>query len=592
MKYLLFAFTVLSFAISSFAGSIKYNLRMTKPENHYFQVEMELDGFKEKQLKVKMPVWAPGSYLVREFAKNINLVTAFDKSGNEIPVKKVDKNTWCIDKGKTKDIVVKYEVYSFEVSVRTPFLDLTHGFVSGTGVFMYVDGYKDQSGKLEVFLPEMFKTISTSLDETGDGVTKDGSTTFAYTNYDQLADCPIEIGNQEVFSFDAAGVKHTVAMYGVANYDIPTLQKDMAKIVEAATAVFGQNPNKKYTFIIHNEVNAQGGLEHVNSTVLSVNRWTYDGAAYKGFLSLVAHEYFHLWNVKRIRPVELGPFDYDNENYTSLLWVMEGFTSYYDELLLLRAGYYTKEELLKKLFSSINYVEGSTGARVQPVAHASFDAWIKAYRPTENSGNTTISYYPKGAAIAVVLDAMIIKEYEGKKSLDDFMQHLYATYYEGKGRGFSEDEFKKELESFLHQNMDLFYDNYINGTTMIDYPKYLGLVGLDVKYSGEAKASSGLLLKGDKQVEVYRIRAESSAEEAGLSVGDEIIGCNGFRVDKKALEDMLNNAEAGEVFEILFSRDELLYSTQIKIGLYEKPEFSYELPKEETELFKYWLRGL
>ena len=327
--------------LSSFGMSISYELRMPKPQNHYFEVQMNIADNDEKQIEVKMPVWTPGSYLVREFSKNVNLVKAFTKDGKTLKVSKKSKNAWLIDAGNEKNIQVKYEVYSFEVSVRTPFLDLSHGFVSGSGVFMYVEKAKNQAGSVTVFPHESFKRISTSLplDHTAKGTGQ----RFNFENYDQLVDCPMEIGNQEIFEFSAAGVLHSVAMYGDANYNVEQLKKDMAKIVEAETAVIGKNPNKKYTFIVHNVVDGQGGLEHMNSTVLSVNRWTYAGKQYVDFLNLVAHEYFHLWNVKRIRPIELGPFNYDEENYTTLLWVMEGFTSYYDELILRRTGFYTED---------------------------------------------------------------------------------------------------------------------------------------------------------------------------------------------------------------------------------------------------------
>ncbi|NVK64060.1 MAG: M61 family metallopeptidase, partial [Flavobacteriales bacterium] len=308
-----------------------------------------------------------------------------------------------------------------------------------------------------------------------------------------------------------------------------------------------------------------------------------------------AHEYFHLWNVKRIRPIELGPFDYDNENYTSLLWVMEGFTSYYDELLLLRAGYYTKDDYLRRLFSTLNYVEGSTGARVQPVAHASFDAWIKAYRPNENSRNTTISYYSKGSVIAAILDAKIIKKYKGKKSLDDFMQHIYAKYFEGKKRGFSEDEFKAELEDFLKEDMDEFYAKYINGTEIPDYKSIFEAVGVNVEYIGLPEPSVGVTLSesGGKTI-VKGIRRGSAAEEGGLSVNDEIIGCNGLRVDKRSLEQFFDSLNNGDEIELLISRDQQLYSVTIQVTPYEQPKFSYELTndsKSKTQkLSDYWLR--
>lgn len=595
-KFMLKYWTSLLIASITFIGfgqQVNYKLRMEQPQNHYFQVEMAVNDVKSEEVIVKLPVWSPGSYLVREFSKNLDLVKAEDNQGKALEIKKISKNAWKVTKPKGADFTVKYEVYAFELTVRTSFLDLTHGFVSGPSVFMYVDGLKDKSGNLEIFPYRGFSKITTALPRASEGVSGDGSTKYTYNDYDQLVDCPIEIGNQVEFDFEAAGVKHHVGIYGAGNFSIDDLKRDMAHIIEAATEVFGQNPNKDYTFIIHNVQDGQGGLEHVNSTTLSVNRFTYSGSEYIKFLSLVAHEYFHLWNVKRIRPVELGPFDYDNENYTSLLWVMEGFTSYYDELLLLRAGYYTKEDYLRRLFSTLNYVEGSAGARVQPVAHASFDAWIKAYRPNENSRNTTISYYSKGAVIAAILDAKIIKKYKGKKSLDDFMQHIYAKYFEGKSRGFSEDEFKAELEDFLKEDLDEFYAKYINGTEIPDYKSIFEAVGLAVEYIGEPEPSVGVTLgeSGGKTV-VKGIRRGSAAEEGGLSVNDEIIGCNGLRVDKRSLEQFFDSVDNGEEMELLISRDQQLYSVSIQVTPYEQPKFSYELTNNSKtqKLSDYWLR--
>lgn len=575
------------------AQSISYQLRMPKPQNHYFEVEMTLADFKEKQLDIKMPVWAPGSYLVREFSKNVNLVKAFDEKGKEIQVQKKKKNTWAISTDGNKKIKVKYEVYSFELSVRTPFLDLTHGFVSGSGVFMYVEGYKDKKGTLEVVPHASFKTITTALPKAGMSVQKDGSQTFEFSNYDQLVDCPIEIGNQIVFDFMASGTKHTVAMYGEAYYDIEALKMDMAKVVDAETAIFGSNPNKDYVFIVHNVVDGQGGLEHTNSCVLSVNRWTYGGSEYRNFLNLVAHEYFHLWNVKRIRPIELGPFDYEQENYTTLLWVMEGFTSYYDELILRRAGYYTKEEMLGKIQSSVNYVEGSVGSRVQPVAHASFDAWIKAYRPTENSANTTMTYYSRGTILGSVFDVAIISNSKGKQGLDHFMKHLYQKFYVEMNRGFTEAEFKAELEKFVGKNLDDFFKKYIHGTEIIPYAEIFDNVGVSVKDVTSFKPSFGATVREENgKVIVKGIRANSCAEDAGISVGDEIVGCNGFRVNQSMLEGMMNGLNTSETAELLVAREEKLFSLKVKMTNYRKPQFQFqqEVGGKNENLFNYWLR--
>lgn len=591
LKYLI-SLLLLAVSTISFSQSVSYDLSMPKPQDHYFHVKMHMKDFKEDTLTVKMPVWAPGSYLVREFSKNVNLVKAFDKEGKELEVFKSSKNTWNVVNPSHGAVEVRYEVYSFELSVRTSFLDDTHGFVSGTGVFMYVDQHKDLSGEVNVYPGRNFSKITTALPNKGEGVIKDGSQTFTFKDYDHLVDCPIEIGNQEIFEFDAAGVKHTVAMYGVGNYDIDVLKKDMARIIEEATAVFGQNPNKEYTFIIHNVVDAQGGLEHTNSTVLSVNRWSYEGSKYLGFLSLVAHEYFHLWNVKRIRPIELGPFNYDEENYTSLLWVMEGFTSYYDELLLLRAGYYTRDKFMNKMLSTLNYVEGSTGTRVQPVAHASYDAWIKAYRPNENSANTTMSYYSRGSVIAMMLDAKIINKSKGKQCLDHFLQHIYKEFYEKKGRGFTEDEFKTELEKFAG-DLDAFFTKYIHGTEIPDYNKVFAPVGMNMTYIGTPRPDAGISVSGSGgSTKVKRIRSGSAAETAGLSVNDEIIGVNGFRTDAKSFNEFVNTLQAGDKVSIIYARENIIGITDMVITNYEQPKFEYSFGtgKVTQKLLDYWLR--
>ena len=584
-------FTITSFL--SWSIEIAYSVHMSKPQNHYFEVEMSLSQLNQKTLLVKLPVWAPGSYLVREFSKNMNLVHAFNEQGKELEITKTAKNAWQINTAGIKSLKIRYEVYSFELSVRTSFLDLTHGYISGPGIFMYVDNCKAKKGILKVFPFETFKKINTALPIAPLELQGNAYQAFEFENYDQLVDCPIEIGNQVVFEFNAAGVKHTVAMYGEANYNIPLLKVDMAKIIESETAVFGFNPNKNYLFIIHNVPGGDGGLEHVNSTTLSVNRWTYSGADYLGFLNLVAHEYFHLWNVKRIRPIELGPFNYDQEVYTSLLWVMEGFTSYYDELMMLRAGYYSQAEYLTKLQSLINYAEGSVGSRVQPVAHASFDAWIKSYRPNENSANTTMSYYSRGAVIASVFDAMIINKYNGTKCLDDFMQHLYKTYHEKLNRGFTVAEFKNELAIFTGQDMTIFFKKYIDGTEIIPFADYFSKVGVTVKQNALTRASFGATVQNSGgKVIIKSIRANSAAEDAGLSVNDEVIGCNGYRVDQPMLEGIMNGLEVNEEVELLLSRDEILFSVKVKITNYTRPQFILTPTNsvEEAAKFNYWLR--
>lgn len=587
-------FTLVLCAVNAiaFGAKISYTLKMPRPQNHYFQVEMQVEQLKQKTATVKLPVWAPGSYLVREFSRHLNQVKAYSLQGAALPIIKKTKNAWEIDlKGQTA-FVVKYEVYAFELSVRTSFLDETHGFVSGPSMFMYLDGHKETGGELLVQPHASFKRVSTGL--TLKSLMKQGSNqTFTFENYDQLVDCPIEIGNQFEFDFEAAGVKHTVAMYGEGNFDPERLKADMAKIVEEETKVVGVNPNKRYVFIVHNVVGGDGGLEHCNSTVLSVDRWTYEGSNYINFLNLVAHEYFHLWNVKRIRPIELGPFNYDQEVYTNYLWVMEGFTSYYDELILRRCGFYSQEEMMKKIQIAVNYVESSVGARVQPVAHASFDAWIKAYRPNENSSNTTMTYYSRGLVIAAVLDAMIIKQSNGTECLDHLMKDLYETYYVAKNRGFTDVEFKACLAKHTGQDMAEFFQKYIDGTEVIPYAMYFLPLGVDVSDVGGVKPVFGANVSEEGgKVRIKSIRANSAAEDAGLSVNDEVIACMNYRVDKAMLDALMNGASIGDEFELTIARDQLMRKVIVKITGQKKSSFIFTNRHTDATLplYTYWLR--
>jgi predicted metalloprotease with PDZ domain len=588
MKKSLFIFLFLScFSLVSKAISVDYQVGMSAPNSHYFEVEMTVDEVNSEFITIKMPVWAPGSYLVREFSKNVNIVRATGSDGKSLEVKKVAKNAWQIASNGSKKIKINYEVYAFELTVRTSFLDDSHGYINGTSVFMYVDGEKETAGTLTIDAHDSFKKIATALPLKGKNV-------YTYANYDHLVDCPIEIGNHLEFSFKAAGVDHKVAMYGDGNFDVATLQKDMAKIVEAETKIMGENPNENYLFIIHNLTVGSGGLEHSNSTTLQVNRWTYQGADYNGFISLVAHEYFHLWNVKRMRPNTLGPFNYDDENYTDLLWVMEGFTSYYDELVLRRAGFFTEDEYLNKLFSSINYVENQPGNLVQPVAHASFDAWIKSYRPNENSANTTISYYSKGQILAAVLDIYIIQKFAHQKCLDDFLRMLYTDFYKKQAIGYTEAQFQTSLESFLGEDMDWFFDKYVYGTTTLDYGKFFAGVGLNV-VDNVKEASPELGIKTNEsagKLMITGVTKNSAAEKQGLSVNDEIIAVDGFRVNKSAFDAMMSKKKNGDELEIILSRDNVIKTYELKMG--ERKAVNYVYSANFTEQtksnFNYWLR--
>jgi predicted metalloprotease with PDZ domain len=436
------------------AGKPQINYTITFPEAqaHYVEVEMTIAGLNQKTTALKMPVWTPGSYLVREFSKNVEGFNATYK-GNALTFGKISKNTWQVNTAGVSELKVKYRVYAYEISVRTAFIDASHAFLSSASIFMYPAGMLNQPSTIKIVPYQGWTKVSTGLDAVGTD-----PFVLKAPNYDILFDSPIEVGNQDTFDFNAAGVHYEVAMYGGGNYDKERLKTDMAKIIEQQTAMMGENPNKRYTFIVHNFLKGGGGLEHLNSTVLGATRDAYSTEkGYKGFLELVSHEHFHLWNVKRLRPIALGPFDYENENYTTNLWIAEGFTAYYEGKFLRYSGINDESGFLATLADDLSSLDNQPGAKIQSASESSFDAWIKYYRPNENSANSTVSYYLKGSVIGYLMDLEIINDSQGKYSLDDVMHYMYNEYYKIRKRGYTDAEFKLAFEKFAGKNLDDFY---------------------------------------------------------------------------------------------------------------------------------------
>jgi len=587
---LLMAFLCLGNAAATMAAELHYTLSMPEPHTHYFKVEADLSGANKKYIDFTMPVWAPGSYLVREFAKNVENFRATDKSGKSLRSEKIDKNTWRVYSNKPDAVHVTYDVYAFEVSVRTSFLDASHGYVNGTSTFMYAEGYEKTQGTLVVKPYQGWDKVSTGLKSTG-------NFTFTFPNYDILADSPLEIGNHPVYEFTTNGVKHEVAMYGGGNYDPQRLMADMQKVTEEAGKVIGELPVDHYVFIVHNLNRGGGGLEHLNSTTLETSRWNYGTeAGYNGFLSLVAHEYFHLWNVKRLRPLALGPFNYNQENYTDMLWVSEGITSYYDDLIVRRAGFTTPQRYLDIVASSISNVENTPGNKVQSVAESSYDAWIKYYRRNENSNNAEVSYYTKGGVLGHLLNMEIMRSTKGEKTLDDAMRYMYNRYYKQLKRGYTQPEFQEGIEKIAAHSMDDFFRDYVNGTKTPDYNAYFDAAGLKLVNENEGRnvpgwgaataASEGKLL-------VRSVNRGSSAWEGGLNVNDEIIAIDGYRVENNDLSRILSEHKAGDKLEVLVSRDGRL--TNLQMPLLKDESIRYHLEEVasptalQLQIYNKWL---
>ncbi len=523
-------------------------------------VELTLTGTRGQET-VAMPVWTPGSYLVREFARHIQNLEVTNADGKTLPHWKTDKNHWAIPTGRNRQVIIRYQVYAFEHSVRTSYVDADHALLNGASIFLYWQGHADIPHEVEIELPATWSTISTSLEP----FSKPGNTHFSAQSYDELVDSPLELGNHAVLPFMVDGKPHEIALYGNGNFDDSTLVADFSRIVAEEIRLFGSAPYSHYLFIVHAS-EGRGGLEHMNSSVNFVDRWAFgDSASYHSVLSLISHEFFHTWNVKRIRPAGLDRFDYDRENYTSELWIAEGITSYYDELLLLRAGLMGQEDYLDVLAGEINRLEGRPGRELQSAAESSFDAWIKYYRSDEHSSNNSISYYNKGHLLGVLLDLEIRSATVGKKSLDDVFRLLMERYGDGR-HGFSNEDFRKLCEQVSGRSFKNWFTRYVTGKDPLPYAATLGLAGFGLDTTRSGKSWIGARLQEDGgRLKINRILANSPAWNAGLNVGDEIIALDGFRVHGSELA-LLQERKPGDLLTITLSRNGILRELVVPVA--------------------------
>lgn len=561
---------------------IHFEVSFSEAQAHYIEVKMSITKLNQPYVDLKMPAWSPGSYLIREYAKNVERFRSFDKTGNTISYQKISKNTWRIPTESLDQIEVIYAVYGFEVSVRTNFFDSDHAFIVPTATFFHIDGRIDSPSTVSIALKDSWASISTGLEQIEEHK-------FYAPNFDVLYDTPIEAGNQDVWKFQAAGVEHECAMVGGGSYDKDRLTKDITRIVEEETRIWGSNPNERYVIITHNYQSGGGGLEHLNSTVLGASRNAYlNETSYKNYLSLVAHEYFHLWNVKRLRPKALGPFNYDGENYTTGLWIMEGFTSYYDNLIIKRCGFYDEKEYLALLANDFNIVLNRPGHAIQSAAASSFDTWIKYYRPDENSMNSGISYYNKGAMLTALLDIKIIAATEGRLKLDDVIREAYEEFYLKLDRGFEENELRSLAERIAGTSLDDIF-NAAHQDGELDYNDYFNLVGyeiVDTNIDNNTLTFGITTNKVDGLISVATVEKGSGAYDAGLNVKDELIAINNNRLDvkDKEIDFIVQHAKEGETLNFLVARDGLVREIPVQIRKSNKKIYEIRPLKEKTFL--------
>ncbi|MBD2104141.1 M61 family metallopeptidase [Leptolyngbya sp. FACHB-261] len=554
----------LSFSEPATSVRLSYQVAMPEPQNHLFEVVLVVDGWTGAQLDLKFPVWTPGSYLVREYARNLQELRVTTSEGLPLPARKCSKSHWRIETQGQTEIQVRYRVYANELSVRTNHLDSSHGYFNGAALFFYIPDYQDLPIRVSITPPPGWQ-VTTPLPRVANT-----ETTYEAVDFDTLVDSPFEIGTHAVYPFSVRGKAHELAVWGQGNLNPSQVIPDIQKIIEVEADLFGGLPYDRYLFLLHLASQGNGGLEHKDCCSLNYPRFGFrDRDRYYRFLNLVAHEFFHLWNVKRIRPKALEVFDYDQENYTPCLWFSEGTTSYYDQLIPLRAGIYNASHYLKLLGASITRVQATPGRHVQSLTEASFDAWIKYYRPDANSANAQVSYYLKGEVVSLLLDLLIRNASNSQRSLDDVLRLLWQQF--GKREiGFTAEQLQESLEAAAGLDLSTFFNRYVEGTDELDYNQYLEPFGLKLKETYEERERPpylGLRVKAENGSQLINfVEFGSPAQRAGIDPGDELLAIDGLRVKGDRLADRLQDYQPGQSVTLTVFHQDELFTRRVTLG--------------------------
>ncbi len=559
---------------------VHYTLRFPAPHTHYVEIEAVYPTERRPVVELYMAVWTPGSYLIREYQRHVEGVRAESADGTALAVQKTVKNRWRVTTGGAASIRVRYRVYGREMTVRNNWIEAGFAMLNGAPTFLTLVEETPRVHEVRIEPAAGWTGSATALMPIA-GVPH----AYRAEDFDTLVDSPIVIGNPVIREFTVEGLKHALVLEGDPSlFDVDRAVGDVQKIVEAGRAVMGPFLYPHYYFL-NMVVDAGGGLEHKNSFLTMSSRYaTRTDQRYRGWLGLVAHEYFHNWNVKRLRPIELGPFDYENENYVKTLWVAEGFTDYYADILVKRAGLSTLQQYVDGLSDQIEAVQTRPGRLVTPVDMASFDTWIKQYRPHENTPNVTIDYYPKGAVIAFLLDAKIRKATGGSKSLDDGMR-LALERYSG-DKGFTPEQFYQVMSEVAGVDLTPFFHTTAETTEDLDYAEALNYFGLRFRPvdTRGARAFIGAITRVDNgRLLVSGVRRGTPAFDAGLNVDDEILAVDDVRVRADGLAARLDVYRPGDTVELLVARRDRLTRLEVTLGADPGRPWRLEWLSEATE---------
>lgn len=548
--------------------TVAYRISVPEPEAHLVRVTLEIDDAAElgDAVELQMAAWCPGSYLIRDYARHVRDLEAADESGNILAATKTSKHTWRIERRSAERVVVRYQVYGHDLSVRTNHIDGTHAFLHGPATYLWLPARRDAEASVSIVVPtDRSWELSTGLPKVDGG--------FAARDVDELLDCPIHMGRVDVRSFEAAGKPAQIVVWGEADagakFGLDDLREDLRKIIDAHAERFEGVPYDDYTFILMLSPGAYGGLEHRNSSAnLSTPFSLSARSSYCDLLELLSHELFHVWNGKRMCPAAFEPLDYSGENYTRCLWVVEGLTSYYDRRTLRTTGAMTVKRYLEKLADEWGRLRAMPGRGRHSLEESSFDAWVKLYKPDESNINTTVSYYLKGGLVATVLDLLIRRKTNAERSLDDVLRHMWSQH--GIRAGYPENV-QPLFEAATDLELSEVFDDAIRGRKDPDLAGELSHLGLVLSETWDRRAKGegqeippwlGVMLSSHS-TRIGAVLDGSPAAAAGLSPGDEVVAVDGYRVRSESdIRKRLRKRSSGSRADIaVFRRDRLVQAT-------------------------------
>ncbi len=593
------------------SANIIYELSFTHASRHCISIKMNILRNQAETLIVKSPVWIPGSYKVRDMNSHQHDVQIHDMHGNSLAWKWLSKSAIEISNPEKSDIVISYEYFANDRGVRTSHVNRNHAFIMPVACLMYVEGRMEEIHHVAIHNNPDWKVTTTSLSPIHEKISGDISY-YGALNYHILIDSPIEIGNHEYISFEVAGALHEIAVITQESIDLEWLKGEIKRAVEIEYAFWGDLPYDRYIFYLLISDGLRGGLEHLRCNVSAVEPSAFhDKTSAQEMMALLVHEFFHTWNVKRIRPIELGPFNYEQENYTHMLWLAEGFTSYYDDLLSFRCGFYSKDEYLSILAQShLGKLARVPGRLSMSLKDSSFLAWTKLYAMSPDQQNQFPSYYTKGGIVALLLDLLIIIQSNGKSKLDHGMRKMWELYKNDGSRGFTEDQVIQIIEDECGVSIRSEFTDWLNGTIELPYEEIFSGIGLqwNIESTGikqdwygdfrpfHPKKQSvffGCNVSEDHgRVFIKGVEKDSPADKAGIGIDDEIIAINGKRITSRSmLMQSLQSNGLDQEAEIIANCDGKMYTASLKLqsSMTYSLKVSETITHEQERLLEFWL---